>query len=124
MLHGRNRIVSRVVVAGVVEVTSREEEEGVTTLDTTMAVTIAVFTKAGAVVARTNTTNSCSIRINSTVLDTCPVLPSWTDGCQLYVGNLSWETGWQELKDLFPQCGDVDRAEVAEGTDGRKRGGG
>jgi hypothetical protein len=28
MLHGRNRIVSRVVVAGVVEVTSREEEEG------------------------------------------------------------------------------------------------
>jgi len=74
------RIVSRVVVAGVVEVTSREEEEGVTTLDTTMAVTIAVFTKAGAVVAtRTNTTNSSSIRINSTVLVTCPALPSWAD---------------------------------------------
>ena len=80
MLHGRNRIVSRVVVAVAVEVTSREDEEGVTTLDTTMAVTIAVFTKAGAAVAaRKNTTNSSSIRINSTVLGTCPALPSWTD---------------------------------------------
>jgi hypothetical protein len=49
-------------------------------LDTAMAVTITVFTKAGAVVAtRTNTTNSSSIRINSTVLVTCPALPSWAD---------------------------------------------
>jgi len=44
------------------------------------------------------------------------------EGCQLFVGNLSWETGWRELKDHFRQCGDVDRAEVAEGSDGRKRG--
>lgn len=44
------------------------------------------------------------------------------EGCQLFVGNLSWETGWRELKDHFRQCGDVDRAEVAEGTDGRKKG--
>jgi RNA recognition motif-containing protein len=43
-------------------------------------------------------------------------------GCQLYIGNLSWETGWQELKDYFRQCGDVERSEVAEGNDGRKRG--
>lgn len=43
-------------------------------------------------------------------------------GCQLYIGNLSWETGWQELKDHFRQCGDVERSEVAEGMDGRKRG--
>ena len=42
--------------------------------------------------------------------------------CQLYVGNLSWETGWQELKDYFRQCGDVERSEVAESMDGRKRG--
>mmetsp|Transcript_4587 Transcript_4587/g.10176 ORF Transcript_4587/g.10176 Transcript_4587/m.10176 type:complete len:486 (-) Transcript_4587:282-1739(-) len=44
------------------------------------------------------------------------------EGCQLFVGNLSWETGWRELKDHFRQCGEVDRAEVAEGNDGRKRG--
>ena len=44
------------------------------------------------------------------------------EGCQLYVGNLAWETGWQDLKDYFRQCGDVDRAEVVEGRDGRKKG--
>ena len=43
-------------------------------------------------------------------------------GCQLYVGNLSWDTGWRELKDHFRQCGDVDRTEVAEDRGGRKRG--
>ena len=48
--------------------------------------------------------------------------PAPAEGCQLFVGNLSWETGWRELKDHFRQCGDVDRAEVAEGSDGRKRG--
>ncbi|KAL3784732.1 hypothetical protein ACHAW5_001599 [Stephanodiscus triporus] len=50
-----------------------------------------------------------------------PVGPA-PEGCQLFVGNLSWETGWQELKDHFRQCGHVDRAEVAEGPDGVKRG--
>lgn len=50
-----------------------------------------------------------------------PGTPS-EQGCQLYVGNLSWGTGWRDLKDYFAQCGDVDRAEVAEGPDGRKKG--
>lgn len=44
------------------------------------------------------------------------------EGCQLFVGNLSWDTGWRELKDHFRQIGEVDRAEVAEGSDGRKKG--
>jgi len=44
------------------------------------------------------------------------------DDCQLYVGNLSWETKWQDLKDHFKQCGDVQRAEVMEGSDGRSKG--
>lgn len=44
------------------------------------------------------------------------------EGCQVYVGNLSWDTGWRELKDYFRQCGDVERSEVAEGRDGRKKG--
>mmetsp|Transcript_7121 Transcript_7121/g.11629 ORF Transcript_7121/g.11629 Transcript_7121/m.11629 type:complete len:487 (-) Transcript_7121:166-1626(-) len=50
-----------------------------------------------------------------------PGTPS-EQGCQLYVGNLSWGTSWRELKHYFKQCGEVDRAEVAEGPDGTKRG--
>jgi RNA recognition motif-containing protein len=42
--------------------------------------------------------------------------------CQLYVGNLSFQTTWQELKDHFRQCGRVDHADVIEGPDGRKKG--
>lgn len=41
---------------------------------------------------------------------------------QLFVGNLSYDTNWHDLKDHFRQCGEVDRAEVMEGPDGRKRG--
>ncbi len=50
-----------------------------------------------------------------------PGAPS-EQGCQLYVGNLSWNTGWRDLKDYFGQCGNVDRAEVAEFPDGKKKG--
>lgn len=31
---------------------------------------------------------------------------------QLYVGNLSSDTTWRDLKDLFQQCGNVERADV------------
>lgn len=43
-------------------------------------------------------------------------------GCQLFVNNLSYDTTWKELKDHFKSCGDVERAEVIEGPDGRKKG--
>jgi len=43
-------------------------------------------------------------------------------GTQLFVGNLSFDTTWREVKDHFRQCGDVERAEVMEGPDGRKKG--
>lgn len=43
-------------------------------------------------------------------------------GCQLYVGNLSYSTTWQDLKDHFRQCGTVDRVEVMEYPDGKKKG--
>jgi RNA recognition motif-containing protein len=43
------------------------------------------------------------------------------EGCQLFVGNLSWETTWRELKDHFRQCGDVERADV-KFSDGKSRG--
>jgi len=45
-----------------------------------------------------------------------------SNGCQLFVGNLSYDTSWKELKDHFRQCGDVDRVEVIEGPGGRKKG--
>lgn len=36
-------------------------------------------------------------------------------GVQLFVGNLSFDTTWKELKDHFRPCGDVERAEVMKG---------
>lgn len=44
------------------------------------------------------------------------------NSCQLFVGNLSFKTTWQELKDHFRKCGHVDHVDVIEGPDGRKRG--
>jgi len=43
-------------------------------------------------------------------------------GCKLYVGNLSWDCTWQELKDLLREAGSVVRADIAQGSDGRSRG--
>eukprot|EP00578_Thalassiosira_sp_NH16_P017157 CAMPEP_0181105636 /NCGR_PEP_ID=MMETSP1071-20121207/16096_1 /TAXON_ID=35127 /ORGANISM="Thalassiosira sp., Strain NH16" /LENGTH=217 /DNA_ID=CAMNT_0023188973 /DNA_START=64 /DNA_END=717 /DNA_ORIENTATION=+ len=48
--------------------------------------------------------------------------PVVAEGTQLFIGNLSWETGWQDLKDHFREIGEVDRADVAVGRDGRKKG--
>lgn len=44
------------------------------------------------------------------------------EGTQLFIGNLSWEATWQELKEYFKTCGDVQYSEVAKGRDGRKKG--
>jgi RNA recognition motif-containing protein len=41
---------------------------------------------------------------------------------QLFVGNISYDTTWGELKDLFRTCGDVDHVEVMEFPDGKKKG--
>ncbi|KAL3784740.1 hypothetical protein ACHAW5_001607 [Stephanodiscus triporus] len=52
-----------------------------------------------------------------------PVAPAAVvEGSQLFVGNLSWETGWQDLKDHFRTIGEVVRADVVVGRDGRKKG--
>ncbi|CAB9509256.1 Uncharacterized RNA-binding protein C328.05 [Seminavis robusta] len=43
-------------------------------------------------------------------------------GFLLFVNNLSYETSWQDLKDHFRQCGDVERAEVMTNAEGRSKG--
>lgn len=43
------------------------------------------------------------------------------DNTQLYVGNLNWETSWQNLKDYFRSAGDIERADIAS-KDGRSKG--
>ncbi|PWN91775.1 RNA-binding domain-containing protein, partial [Acaromyces ingoldii] len=40
----------------------------------------------------------------------------------LFVGNLPFHCQWQDLKDLFRAAGDIQRADVALGPDGRSRG--
>eukprot|EP00571_Detonula_confervacea_P011945 CAMPEP_0172304624 /NCGR_PEP_ID=MMETSP1058-20130122/6009_1 /TAXON_ID=83371 /ORGANISM="Detonula confervacea, Strain CCMP 353" /LENGTH=246 /DNA_ID=CAMNT_0013015935 /DNA_START=91 /DNA_END=831 /DNA_ORIENTATION=- len=47
---------------------------------------------------------------------------NFEEGSQLFIGNLSWETGWQDLKDHFRTIGEVSRSDVAVGRDGRKKG--
>ena len=43
-------------------------------------------------------------------------------GRRIYVGNLSWQTTWQDLKDHFKQAGEVLYADVLTSSDGRSRG--
>mmetsp|Transcript_3356 Transcript_3356/g.6888 ORF Transcript_3356/g.6888 Transcript_3356/m.6888 type:complete len:204 (-) Transcript_3356:280-891(-) len=41
---------------------------------------------------------------------------------RVFVGNLSWSTTWQGLKDHFASCGEVTRADVFTERSGRSRG--
>lgn len=45
-------------------------------------------------------------------------------GNQLYVGNLPYQAGWQDLKDLFRNAGNIVRADINIGIDGRAKGSG
>jgi len=45
-------------------------------------------------------------------------------GNQLYVGNLPYQAGWQYLKDLFRSAGNIVRADINIGVDGRPKGSG
>lgn len=47
---------------------------------------------------------------------------SSSSGCQLFVGNLSFDTSWQELKDHFREVAEVEHVDVMEHADGRKKG--
>ncbi|CAM9195112.1 unnamed protein product, partial [Sphacelaria rigidula] len=41
---------------------------------------------------------------------------------RVYVGNLSWETEWQDLKDHMRSAGEVVRADVMRDASGRSKG--
>jgi len=42
--------------------------------------------------------------------------------CRVYVGNLSWEVAWQDLKDYMRSAGEVVYSEVMTNADGRSKG--
>jgi len=45
-----------------------------------------------------------------------------TGGTKVYVGNLSYDTTWQRLKDHFRQAGEVLHADILVGPQGRSKG--
>ncbi|KAF9914904.1 hypothetical protein BX616_007344, partial [Lobosporangium transversale] len=51
-----------------------------------------------------------------------PMNPNFVHGRQVFVGNLPFTCQWQDLKDLFRKAGDIIRADVTLGYDGRSRG--
>ena len=44
------------------------------------------------------------------------------NGCRVFVGNLSWDCKWQDLKDHMRLTGEVLHADVLQGPDGRAKG--
>mmetsp|Transcript_20553 Transcript_20553/g.30327 ORF Transcript_20553/g.30327 Transcript_20553/m.30327 type:complete len:378 (-) Transcript_20553:802-1935(-) len=42
--------------------------------------------------------------------------------CSIFVGNLSYKTSWQNLKDHMRKVGNVDKATIIQGSDGRSKG--
>lgn len=45
-----------------------------------------------------------------------------SSGLQIVVQGIPWKYDWKELKDMFQEIGDVDRADVAFSSSGRSRG--
>jgi RNA recognition motif-containing protein len=43
-------------------------------------------------------------------------------GRRVYIGNLSWGVSWQDLKDHMREAGEVTRADIMTGPDGRSKG--
>lgn len=51
-----------------------------------------------------------------------PGQPGFSSGLQVVVHNLPWDCTWQQLKDAFSACGEIDRADVVFDSRGRSRG--
>jgi RNA recognition motif-containing protein len=51
-----------------------------------------------------------------------PGQPGFSSGLQVVVHNLPWDCTWQQLKDAFTACGEIERADVVFDSRGRSRG--
>lgn len=51
-----------------------------------------------------------------------PGQPGFSSGLQVVVHNLPWDCTWQQLKDAFNSCGEIERADVVFDSRGRSRG--
>ena len=51
-----------------------------------------------------------------------PGQPGFSSGLQVVVHNLPWDCTWQQLKDAFSDCGEIERADVVFDSRGRSRG--
>jgi len=51
-----------------------------------------------------------------------PGQPGFSSGLQVVVHNLPWDCTWQQLKDAFAGCGEIDRVDVVFDSRGRSRG--
>ncbi|KAL4433466.1 hypothetical protein ABPG77_010319 [Micractinium sp. CCAP 211/92] len=51
-----------------------------------------------------------------------PGQPGFSSGLQVVVHNLPWDCTWQQLKDAFTPCGEIERADVVFDSRGRSRG--
>lgn len=51
-----------------------------------------------------------------------PGTPGFSSGLQVVVHNLPWDCTWQQLKDAFDSCGEIERADVVFDSRGRSRG--
>jgi RNA recognition motif-containing protein len=43
-------------------------------------------------------------------------------GYEVFVGNIPFNVKWQDLKDLFRECGEIERADIIENSYGKSRG--
>ncbi|KAG2171365.1 hypothetical protein INT43_009026 [Umbelopsis isabellina] len=63
------------------------------------------------------------VHLNPLYINHAQTAPPHTTGRnQLFVGNIPFSCQWQDLKDLFRNAGNILRADIAQGQDGRSRG--
>lgn len=87
---------------GIVEFETAEEAEEAKKLSDEELNGRAIFVREDREIAKSNTAGS--------------------GGVSVYIGNLSYETSWQDLKDHMRAAGNVDKADVITGGDGRSKG--
>lgn len=99
---------------------AREDREG-----TSAAAAAAVVLDGSEYRNNINTSSSSTDNTNTNTASVAATAatPATSQGRRVYVGNLSWDVAWQDLKDHMRQVGDVLFAEVmTDGITGRSKG--